>query len=71
MTRFRSSAGDAVAALALRFGVSLLPDEGTVPGILHNLRTAVIDSSGRVVEMFSGADWTAAELLDALRRASA
>jgi protein SCO1 len=68
---FATGDRDAVAAVARRFGVSLLPDEGTVPGIVHNLRTAVIDSTGRVVQMFSGADWTPAELLEALRRASA
>jgi protein SCO1/2 len=68
---FATGDRDAVAAFALRFGVSLMPEEGNIPGIVHNLRTAVIDSRGRVVEMFSGADWTPAELLEALRRASA
>jgi protein SCO1/2 len=68
---FATGDRDAVAAFALRFGVSLMPEEGNIPSIMHNLRTAVIDSHGRIVEMFSGADWTTAELIEALRRASA
>ncbi|MEO8078563.1 MAG: SCO family protein [Acidobacteriota bacterium] len=68
---FATGERDAIGAFALRFGVSVMPEEGAAPGIVHNLRTAVIDRNGRVVQIFSGTDWTPAELLEALRRASA
>jgi cytochrome oxidase Cu insertion factor (SCO1/SenC/PrrC family) len=48
-----------------------MPEEGEVPAIMHNLRTAVVDRDGRIVLMFSGTDWTPRDLLEALRRASA
>jgi protein SCO1/2 len=35
--------------------------------IIHSLRTAVIDPSGKVVRVFRGNDWKAGELRDALR----
>ena len=68
---FATGERDAIAAFAGRFGVALMPEEGDIPGIMHNLRTAVISPDGRIVEMFSGTDWSPADLLDALRRASA
>jgi protein SCO1/2 len=37
--------------------------------IVHNLRTAVIDSQGRLVTILSGNEWTPSELLAHLRKA--
>ena len=52
-----------------RFGVSVIrnraPDD-----IMHNLRTAVIDPSGRLVRVLGGNDWKAEDLLQELRSAS-
>ncbi len=36
--------------------------------ITHNLRTAVIGADGRVAAVYSGNDWTAAQLVADLRR---
>ena len=38
--------------------------------IEHNLRTAVFDSEGRLVEVFSGNNWTAAQLVDSIENAA-
>jgi hypothetical protein len=37
--------------------------------ITHNLRTAVIESDGRVLTILNGTDWHSAELVAALRQA--
>ena len=37
--------------------------------ITHNVRTAVIDARGRVARIFDGNDWSATELIEALRQA--
>jgi protein SCO1 len=66
--RFVTGDPEAIRAFASRFGVSIMADG---PGITHNLRTAVIGADGTVAHIFSGNEWTPAELLDALRRASA
>lgn len=53
------------------FGISIIRDEGDLTEIVHNLRTAVIDREGRMVEIFNGNEWTPEELLAAMRRAGA
>jgi protein SCO1/2 len=50
-----------------QFGVSTSRDGSGPEGIVHNLRTAVIGSNGRLVTILSGRDWTAADLLTFLR----
>ena len=37
----------------------------------HNLRTAVLDTNGRVQKIFVGYEWTSAELVEAIREAAA
>jgi protein SCO1/2 len=69
--RFVTGEREAIRAFALRFGVSIVGEEADVKNIVHNLRTAVVAPDGTIVHIFSGNDWTPAELLDALRRASA
>jgi protein SCO1/2 len=69
--RFATGERDAIASLASRFGVSVIREESGAKDIMHSLRTAVIGPDGRVAAILSGNDWTAGELLDALRRASA
>jgi protein SCO1/2 len=59
---------EAVDRLASKFGVSIVR-EGDSAEIVHNLRTAVIDSQGRVVTMLSGNEWQPSELLGHLRTA--
>jgi protein SCO1/2 len=68
---FLTGERDAVEGIAARFGVSIVSDPASAPEIVHNLRTAVIDGSGRLVEILNGNDWTVEKLLDLLRSASA
>jgi protein SCO1/2 len=69
--RFVTGERDALAAFASRFGVSVIRGEEDAGNITHNLRTAVVGPDGRIVTILNGNEWTAAELIDALRRASA
>lgn len=61
---------DAIDEVAARFGMSVVRSGTATQEIVHNLRTAVVGENGRVVTIFSGNDWTAAELLTAIRDAS-
>jgi len=54
-----------VEAFGAGFGLTLAREGG----ITHNLRTAVVDASGRLVKVYHGADWTAQELARDLRAA--
>jgi protein SCO1 len=67
--RFATADEDVVDRFAATFGVNVMREpDGT---ITHNLRTAVIAPDGRVVAVYSGAEWTAAQAVDDLRRAVA
>jgi protein SCO1/2 len=67
--RFVTGDPDAIAAFAARFGVSVIRDDANRAAITHNLRTAVVRPGGKIVQMFSGNEWSAADLLADLRRA--
>lgn len=63
---FLTGQQDEIDRFAARFGVSVTR-EGDQPGdITHNLRTAVLDRSGKLVKVYSGADWTPQQLLSDL-----
>ncbi len=56
-----------VDRFAAEFGVNVIREtDGT---ITHNLRTAVIGPDGRLTAVYSGNDWTAAQIVTDLRRA--
>ena len=58
-----------VDKFAARFGVNVIRErDGT---ITHNLRTAVIDPSGRITAMFDNNAWTAEDLVRELKAAVA
>jgi protein SCO1/2 len=59
-----------VLAFAKRFGVTAQSGDPDV-GLVHNLRTAIIDPQGRLVTAYSGNMWTPAELLADLRKTPA
>ena len=59
----------AIEQFAARFGVSVMRESATPADVVHNLRTAVIDGSGRLVAILSGTDWQPAELIAHLRNA--
>jgi len=65
-----ATAGEAVVdRLAAEFGINVIREkDGT---ITHNLRTVVIDPSGRVAAILDNNEWTAGQLTDALKNALA
>ena len=65
--RFATAAPATVDPFAAAFGVNVIREpDGT---ITHNLRTAVIAPGGRVVNVYDGAEWTAAQVVADLRAA--
>jgi protein SCO1/2 len=50
-----------VTALGEQFGLAFWHDQNG--GISHNLRTAIVDASGRVQKIFQGNTWTSDELV--------
>jgi protein SCO1/2 len=63
---FLTGERDAIGRFASQFGVSTIREDGSTE-IVHNLRTALISSDGRLVKVFTGTDWTPDELLASLR----
>jgi protein SCO1/2 len=66
---FLTGAPDAIDHVAERFGVSAIRDTDPAQLITHNLRTEVVDPNGRVTTIYSGNEWTVAQLIDALKHA--
>jgi protein SCO1/2 len=67
---FLTGKPDEVLAFAKRFGVTAQPGDPDI-GLVHNLRTAVIDAQGRLVTAYSGNMWTPAELVADIKKAPA
>ena len=70
MWNFVTGERGAIDDVAARFGMSVIRSDMEMPEIVHNLRTAVIGGDGRVVTIFTGNDWTPADLVSAIRDAS-
>jgi protein SCO1/2 len=58
---------DEVDKFAARFGVSVARALSDARDITHNLRTAIVDPSGRLVKIYTGNEWTSDQLLADLR----
>ena len=58
-----------VEAFASQFGVSMNRDQAQPSELVHNLRTAVLDSQGRLVTILSGGEWQPSELVTEIRNA--
>ena len=58
---------DEVDKFASRFGVSVARSLSDARDITHNLRTAIIDPSGRLVKVYTGNEWTPDQLLADLK----
>jgi protein SCO1/2 len=56
-----------VKAIADFFGLQYETDQNNRSQINHSLRTAVISPAGKVTKIFSGNEWTPAELLSELK----
>ncbi|MBL9173609.1 MAG: copper-binding protein [Verrucomicrobiales bacterium] len=54
-------------SFSTRIGLQVVPDQGT---FLHNLRTLVIDTRGRIHHQFDGNEWTPEQLATALEAAA-
>jgi protein SCO1/2 len=67
---FLTGKPDDVLGFAKQFGVTAQPGDPDV-GLVHNLRTAIIDPQGRLVTAYSGNMWTPAELIADLRKTPA
>ncbi len=66
---FLTGAPDAIEHVAERFGVSVTHESDPARTITHNLRTQVVDPKGRVTTIYSGNEWTVAQMIDALKHA--
>lgn len=60
-----------IEKLSRRFGLFVERDPQDPFDITHNLRTAIIDPEGRVVQVYSGTDWTPTQLVADLTAAPA
>src|SRR6478672_5660741 len=59
-----------VRKIAEFFGLDYHVDENDKAVITHNLRTAVISPAGKVIKVFTGNEWTPAQLLNELKAAA-
>lgn len=62
---------DEIDQFAARFGVSVSRALNDARDITHNLRTAIVDADGKLVKVYTGNEWTPAEVLDDLRNVAA
>jgi protein SCO1/2 len=65
--RFATAPRDTIDRFAATFGVNVIREADQT--ITHNLRTAVVGPDGRVVAVHNGSEWTAAQVVDDLKRA--
>jgi len=54
---------DEIDKFASRFGVSVARSQSDQRDITHNLRTAIVDGSGKLVKIYIGNEWTADQAL--------
>jgi protein SCO1/2 len=62
--RFATGESAEIQRLGAAFGLAVTAENGTLN---HKLRTVVVDATGRIEKVFSGNEWTAAELTEALK----
>lgn len=68
--RFVTAAPDAIAAFGRQFGLDVRQNGTGAADIEHNLRTIILDRNRRIVEMLTGAQWTASDLIEKVRAAA-
>ncbi len=69
--RFVTGPRNDVDTFGRQFGLSVIRASGQPADIEHNLRTIVVDRSGRIVHVETGAQWSVDDLSSALGRAAA
>jgi len=62
---FLTGEREAIDRFGSRFGLSVTRDEDN--SIVHNLRTAIVDSKGRLVKVYPGNDWLPGQVLQDLK----
>ncbi|HWD92784.1 MAG TPA: SCO family protein [Verrucomicrobiae bacterium] len=65
---FATGALDEIAAMGQQFGLAFWKEQAGI--ISHNLRTVVIDPSGRVQKIFTGNDWQPPDLVAEMVKAA-
>ena len=68
--RLVTAPADAIASFGHQFGLDVRNSGTGAADIEHNLRTIILDRDRRIVEMLTGATWTASELVDKVRAAA-
>jgi protein SCO1/2 len=58
---------DEIDRFASRFGVAVTRELNDARDITHNLRTAIVDANGKLVKVYTGNEWTPAQVLADLR----
>jgi protein SCO1/2 len=66
---FATGDPEVIERFASRLGVSVIREGTNAENVTHNLRTAVIGPDGTLRTVFSGNEWTPAQLIDAVRHA--
>jgi protein SCO1/2 len=69
--RFLTGEVDRIEDFAADFGVTVIRNPSDEKDIAHNLRTVLIGGDGTILEIWSGGDWTPAEVTARLRQAAA
>lgn len=66
---FVTGTQDDIDTLAMSFGVTLVRGQSPNPDeIGHTLRTAIIDRGGKIVKIYTGNEWTPADIVAALQK---
>ena len=60
---FATGDPDEIREFSGRFGVSVGRPASDQRDIIHNLRTAILDRSGNLVKVYTGNEWTAADVI--------
>jgi protein SCO1/2 len=56
-----------IERFAAQFGVTIIRNPSDARDITHNLRTAIVDSTGKLVKVYTGNDWMPEQVLTDLR----
>ena len=67
--RFATASPEAIASFGRQFGLDVRQTGEGPADIEHNLRTIVLDSDRRIVEMLTGSGWTASQVVARLAAA--
>jgi protein SCO1/2 len=68
--RFATATPETIAAFGQRFGLDVRQTGAGAADIEHNLRTIILDRDRRIVEMLTGAQWSASDLVAKVRAAA-